>query len=82
MFFSLVLFPKKSRAFIEEDNHSKKVVIVEEGLDGIDIDDIGNLEDLPSLVLIDAECKNLIVVNYGGELTININQKKKSDVLQ
>ena len=28
------------------------------------------------------ECGNLIVVNGGGELTRNINQKKKSDVLQ
>ena len=51
-------------------------------LDCIDIDDIGNLEDLPRLVFIDEECGNLIVVNDGAELTRNINQRKKSDVLQ
>ena len=39
-------------------------------------------ENSPRLVLVDEECGNLIVVNGGGELTRNINQKKKSDVLQ
>ena len=73
---------KKTRAFIEEDNHSEKAVIVEEGLNGIDIDDIGNLEVLPRLVFIDEECENLIIVNDRGELTRNINQNKKLDVLQ
>ena len=57
-------------------------VIVEEELVGIDTDDIGNLEDSPRFVFIDEECENLIVVNDAGELTRNINQKKKSDVLQ
>ena len=57
-------------------------MIAEEEPDYIDIDDIGKLEDSPRLVFIDEECKNLIVVNDGGELTRNINQKKKSDVLQ
>ena len=33
-------------------------------------------------MLIDEECWNLKVVNNGGELTRNINQKKKSDVSQ
>ena len=51
-------------------------------LDFIDIEDIGNLEDSPGLVFIDEECGNLIVVNDGAELTRNINQMKKSDVLQ
>ena len=60
----------------------EKNVIVEEELDCIDIDDIGNLEDSPRLVFIDEECGNLIVVNDGGELTRNINQKKKSVLLQ
>ena len=55
---------------------------VEEELDCIDIDDIGKLEDSPRLGFIDEECENVIVVNDGGELTRNINQKKKSDVLQ
>ena len=43
---------------------------------------IGNLEDSPRLVFIDEECENLIVVNDGGEITRNINQKKKSEVFQ
>ena len=55
--------------------------IVEEELDCIDIDDIGNLEDSPRLVFINEECGNLIVVNDDGELTRNINQKK-SDILK
>ena len=46
------------------------------------IDNIGNLEDSPRLVYIDEECENLIVVNDGGEITRNINQKKKSEVFQ
>ena len=53
---------------------------VEEELDCIDIDDIGKLKDSPRLVFIDEDCGNVIVVNDGGELTRNINQKKKSDV--
>ena len=77
----LVLF-SKNRAFIEEDNPSEKNVIVEEGLDGVDIDDVGNLEDSLRLLFIDEECENLIVVNDGWELTRNINQKKKSDNIQ
>ena len=56
--------------------------MVEEELDGIGIDDIGNLEDSPRLVFINEECENLIVVNDGEELTRNINQTKKLDVLQ
>ena len=45
-----------------------KNVIVEEGLAGIDKDDIGNLENSPRLVLMDEECESLIEVNAGGEL--------------
>ena len=66
-------FFQKTGAFIEEDNPSEKNVIVEEGLDGIDIDDIGNLEDSPKLVFIDEECENLIVADDSGELTRKIN---------
>ena len=43
-------------------------------------DDAGNLEDL--LVLINEECENPKVVFDGGELTRNINQKKKPGILQ
>ena len=68
--------------FIEEDNPSEKVVIVEEELNRVDIDDIGNLENLPRFLFIDEECGNLKVVNDSGELPRNINQKKKSDVSQ
>ena len=60
---------------------SEKIVIVEEGLDGI-IDYIRNLDDSPRLVVINEECGNLIVVNDGGELTRNVNQKKKSGFLE
>ena len=49
-------------------------MLVQEKLDYIDIDDIGNIVDSPKLVFTDEECGNLIVVH--------INQKKKSDVLQ
>ena len=57
-----------------------KIDLVEEGLDGIDRDDIVNLEDLLRLVLINEEYGNCKVVVDGGELTRNINQKKKSVV--
>ena len=72
-FAFLVLISVKNQLF--------KNVIVEEELDCIDIDDIGNLEDSPRLVFINEECGNLIVVNDDGELTRNISQKK-SDILQ
>ena len=81
VWFSWFYF-QKTRAFIEEDNPSEKNVIVEEGLDRVDIDDVGNLEDSLRLLFIDEECENLIVVNDGWELTRNINQKKKSDNIQ
>ena len=50
-------------------------------LNGIHVDDPGNLEDSPRLVLINEECLYLIV-NDGEELIKNIKQKTKSDVLQ
>ena len=77
----LVLFQKNSR-FHWRRQLLGKDVIAEEVLDGIDIDDIGNLEDSPRLALIHEECENLIVVNDVWELTRNINQKKKSEDLQ
>ena len=80
-YFSSFIF-KKNHSFNVEGNPSKNVVIVEEELDGTDIDDFGNLEDSPRLVLIDDEYVNLTAVNDGRELTRNINQKKESDVLQ
>ena len=56
--------------------------MVEEELDGIDIDGIGNLVDLPRLMFIDEEFGNLKVVVDDGELTVNDNRKKSSEVLQ
>ena len=57
-------------------------MIVKEELDGIVIDDIGNLEDLLRIVFIHEECGNLEVFVDGGELTGHINKKKKPGVLQ
>ena len=74
-FIFLVLFSKNG--FVKKSNPSEKNVIVEEELDCIDIDDIGNLEDSPRLVFIDEDCGNLIVVNDGGEL-IEILTKRRS----
>ena len=49
---------------------------LEEELDGFDTYVTVILKDAPRLVLIDEECKNLIIVNDGGEITGNIYQKK------
>ena len=52
-------------------------------LDGVDIDDNGNLEVLPRLVLIEEECRNLKVVVGNEKFTRNINRninKKKKQV--
>ena len=78
-YFSSIIF--KNITVSLKSNSSEKNVIVEEELDCIDIDDIGNLEDSPRLAFINEECGNLIVVNDGGELTENISQKKV-DVLE
>ena len=78
MFFCC--FFQKNHGFIQEGNPSVKDVIVEEELNGIDTNDIANLEDSPRFVFIDEECENLIA--DGRELTRSIKQKKKSDVLQ
>ena len=55
---------------------------VKEELDGIDIDDIGNLEDLLRIVFIHEEFGNIKVFVEGRELTRNINKQKKPGVLQ
>ena len=47
---------QKNHGFIGKRSPSEKV---EEELDYIDIDDIGNLEDLPILVFINEECGNV-----------------------
>ena len=51
--------------------HFRKIVLVEEELNGIDINDIVSLEDLLRLVLINEECGNPKVADC-GEPTRNI----------
>ena len=77
-YFCSIIF-KNITVWLKKSNSSEQIVIVEEELDCIDIDDIGNL-DSPRLAFINEECGNRIVVNDGGELTENIS--KKADVLQ
>ena len=67
-FTFLVLFSKKKK----KKTPQKKMVVQQE-LDCINIEDIGNFEDSPRLVFINEECRNLTEINDGGELAININ---------
>ena len=57
-------------------------MIIKEELNGIDIDDIGNLEDLLRIVSIQEQCGNLKVFVDDGKLTRNINKGKKPGVVQ
>ena len=79
-YFSSIIF-KNITVSLKIVTPQKKNIIVEEKLDCIDIDKIGNSEDLPRLVFIDEKCGNLIVVNDGGQLTASISSTN-SDVLQ
>ena len=56
--------------------------MVVEGLDGIDIDGIGNLVNLPRLMFIDEECENHKLAVDGGEFSRKNNSKKRSEVIQ
>ena len=56
-------------------------MIVKEELDGIDIDDFWNLDDLLRIVLIHEECGNLKVFIDGGQHTGNINKQKNPGIL-
>ena len=58
---------KENQVIVEKDNPSEKNVTEE--LDAIDIDDIGNLEDLLRIIFIHEECGNLKVFVGGGEFT-------------
>ena len=60
-------------SFLNKVSFQKKNIIEEQDLDGTDIDDIRNLEELPSLVFIDEERGSPKVIVDGGELTKNIN---------
>ena len=70
----LVLFLKKITFLLKKKTN---LITAEEELVCVDIDGIGNVEDLHRLVLIDEEYDNCNVVADGGELTRNINKKKK-----
>ena len=66
IFFHVASFIfKENHVLIEEDNPSEKIVLIEEELDGIDRDDIVNLEDLLRLMLINEECGSPKVVVDG-----------------
>ena len=81
-FIFLVLFSNRSRFYSRKQPFRKSIYSWERTIDGIEINDIGNFEDSASFMFIDEECQNLIVVNDGGELTRNIDHKKKSGVSQ
>ena len=65
---------------MNKHNPSEKIVIVKEELDGIDIDDIGNLEDLLRIVFIHQECGNLKVCVDNREL-LEILTKRRSQAV-
>ena len=44
---------EENHVLIKEDNPSDKVVAIEEELDAAEADNIGNIVDLPRLMLID-----------------------------
>ena len=71
-YFSTFIF-KDKHVLVEQHNPSEKIKIVKEEVDGINIDDIGNLEDLPGIVFIHEECGNLKVFIDSGKLSRNIN---------
>ena len=58
-------FWRKSR-FYQRRHLINKVVTVEEELDEIDIDGVGNSLNLPRLMFIDEDCGNLKVLVSGG----------------
>ena len=63
-FIFLVLYSKQIMVSLKKKTLQKKVVIVEEELDGIDIDDNWNFDE---------ESENLRLVNDGEEFTRIIN---------
>ena len=68
-FTFLVLFSKKIK-FSMKKTTLQKNIIVEEELDGVDRNGIGNLDDLLRLMLINKDCWNPHVVVDGGEVAI------------
>ena len=59
-YFSSFIF-KENHVLVEGGHPFKKNLIVKEELDGVDIDDIGNLEDLLRILITHEECGNLKV---------------------
>ena len=53
-----LIFKKNITLSFEKATLQKNFVIVEEELDGINIDGIGNLKDSPRFASIDEECEN------------------------
>ena len=80
-FFSFIF--KKDFVFIEEgEKSSENVAKVEEDVEGFDRDDIGNLDDLSTLVLWIKNVgilKSLLIL---GTLLEILTKKEKQDVLQ
>ena len=74
--FSGFFFQTKITVSFKKTTLQKNVVIVEEELDGTDIDEAVNLEDSPRFAFIDEECENLIVVK--GENVLEIKTKRRS----
>ena len=72
-FIFLFFFLNRSGFYSRKKPFRKSCYGWERTVDGIDINDIGNLEDSPRFVFIDEESENLIVVNDDGELTRNFN---------
>ena len=69
--------------FIEkEDKLSETFVILEEKLDAVAIDYIGNFKDVLRLVFINEEYGNLKAELEGEELARNINKNKMQVLLQ
>ena len=66
----------------KEDKPSETFLILEEELDGLDIDYIGDFKDLLRLVFINEKYGNLKVELEGEELPRNINKKKQQVILQ
>ena len=71
-------FQTKITVSFKKTTLQKNFVIVEEELDGIDIDEAGNLEDSPRFAFIDEECENLIVVNAENVLEIKTKRRIKN----
>ena len=76
--FFWVFFQTKITVSFKKKTLQKNFFIVEEELDGTDIDEAGNLEDSPRFAFIDEECENLIVVNVENVLEIKTKRRNQA----